>query len=73
LNDISNPVQDTLSLTKGYGEHRSQTQNLITYLALHDSASALSFEKYLKSHSGKAFANKRLRLNQLMRLALKTY
>jgi len=53
LSDISNQVQDTLSLTKGYGEHRSQTQNLITYLALYDSASALSFEKHLKPDSGK--------------------
>jgi predicted GIY-YIG superfamily endonuclease len=33
---------------------------LITYLSFKDKAKALSFEKYLKSHSGKAFANKRL-------------
>jgi len=33
---------------------------LITYLAFKDRSRALSFEKYLKSHSGKAFANKRL-------------
>jgi putative endonuclease len=33
---------------------------LVTYLAFSDKAKALSFEKYLKSHSGKAFANKRL-------------
>jgi len=60
LSDISNRVQDTLSLTKGYGEHRSRPQNLITYLSFNDKARALSFEKYLKSHSGKAFVNKRL-------------
>lgn len=33
---------------------------LITYIAFQDRAKALSFEKYLKSHSGKAFARKRL-------------
>ena len=33
---------------------------LITYLAFNDRSKALSFEKYLKSHSGKAFAKKRL-------------
>ena len=33
---------------------------LITYLAFKDCSRALSFEKYLKSHSGKAFANKGL-------------
>ena len=33
---------------------------LITYLAFKDRPKALSFEKYLKSHSGKAFATKRL-------------
>jgi len=33
---------------------------LATYLSCSDKAQALSFEKYLKSHSGKAFASKRL-------------
>ena len=33
---------------------------LISYTAFHDRQKALAFEKYLKSHSGKAFANKRL-------------
>ena len=32
---------------------------LITYLSFSDRSKALSFEKYLQSHSGKAFANKR--------------
>ncbi len=31
---------------------------LIMYLAFRDRSKAISFEKYLKSHSGKAFANK---------------
>ena len=33
---------------------------LITYTAFKNRSKALEFEKYLKSHSGKAFANKRL-------------
>jgi hypothetical protein len=35
-------------------------RDLITYLAFRDKNRALSFEKYLKSHSGIAFAKKRL-------------
>ena len=33
---------------------------LVSYTAFKEREKALSFEKYLKSHSGKAFANKRL-------------
>ena len=33
---------------------------LVWYCAFADKFRALEFEKYLKSHSGKAFANKRL-------------
>ena len=33
---------------------------LIWYCAFHDKYKALEFEKYLKSHSGRAFAKKRL-------------
>ena len=33
---------------------------IVTYIAFKDKSKALAFEKYLKSHSGKAFANKRL-------------
>ena len=33
---------------------------LITYVAFKERSKAFEFEKYLKSHSGKAFANKRL-------------
>ncbi|UCF90288.1 MAG: GIY-YIG nuclease family protein [Desulfobacterales bacterium] len=32
---------------------------LVTYLAFKDKSKALSFERHLKSHSEKAFANKR--------------
>ncbi len=34
--------------------------NLVTYIAFSDKEKAHAFEKYLKSHSGRAFANKRL-------------
>lgn len=33
---------------------------LVWYCAFHDKYKALAFEKYLKSHSGRAFAKKRL-------------
>ena len=33
---------------------------LITSLGFKEKSTAVAFEKYLKSHSGKAFANKRL-------------
>ncbi len=35
---------------------------LVTYLAFSEKSQALEFERYLKSHSGKAFAAKRLGL-----------
>jgi len=34
--------------------------NLITYLGFDERERALRFEKYLKTHSGKAFSSKRL-------------
>ena len=34
--------------------------SLVTYLAFSTKGRALAFETYLKSHSGKAFASKRL-------------
>lgn len=34
---------------------------LVTYIAFEDEAKARAFERYLKSGSGAAFANKRLR------------
>ena len=33
---------------------------LVTYVAISNKYQAYKFEKYLKSHSGRAFANKRL-------------
>ena len=35
--------------------------DLVTYIAFSDEAKAIAFERYLKSASGRAFANKRLR------------
>jgi predicted GIY-YIG superfamily endonuclease len=34
---------------------------LLTYLAFSDQAKAIAFERYLRTGSGRAFANKRLR------------
>ena len=50
------------SHNSGQSSHTAKFKpwELITYLAFKDRSTALSFEKYLKSHSGKAFANKRL-------------
>jgi predicted GIY-YIG superfamily endonuclease len=73
LRSIPNPDQTYIGYTEdlktrlqahnhGQSPHTSKYRpwNLITYLSFNDKARALSFEKYLKSHSGKAFANKRL-------------
>ena len=45
----------------GQSPHTSKYKpwQLITYLAFLDRSKALSFEKYLKSHSGRAFLKKR--------------
>ncbi len=73
LRSIPNPKQTYIGFTEdlktrlqahnhGQSPHTSKYKplNLITYLSFNDKARALSFERYLKSHSGKAFANKRL-------------
>jgi len=46
----------------GQSPHTSRYKpwELVNYLAFKYRSRALEFEKYLKSHSGKAFANKRL-------------
>ena len=63
------PPRFALRASRGRPALRSSTERsgakfkpwkLITYLAFSNRSKALSFEKYLKSHSGKAFANKRL-------------
>jgi len=73
LHSIPNPDQTYIGFTEnfktrltshnsGQSPHTAKFKpwELITYLAFSDRSKALSFEKYLKSHSGKAFANKRL-------------
>jgi len=47
---------------QGQSSHTAKFKpwELITYLAFKNKSTAMAFEKYLKSHSGKAFANKRL-------------
>ncbi len=62
-------VGSTQNLKKRLSNHNSGTTphtakykpwELITYSAFNCEKKALSFEKYLKSHSGRAFATKRL-------------
>jgi putative endonuclease len=40
---------------------RHKPWRVVTYVAFADAAKAVKFERYLKSPSGRAFANKRLR------------
>ena len=71
LRSISDPEQTYIGYTEdlktrlqahnnGQSPHTSKYKpwDLITYLSFNDKSRAFSFEKYLKSHSGKAFANK---------------
>ena len=73
IRSLPNPDQTYVGFTEdlktrlkahNYGQspHTAQFKpwDLTTYIAFNDHSKALSFEKYLKSHSGKAFANKRL-------------
>ena len=73
LRSIPNPDQTYIGFTEnlktrlvahnhGQSPHTSKYKpwELITYLAFKEKSTALAFEKYLKSHSGYAFANKRL-------------
>ncbi|MBV8537506.1 MAG: GIY-YIG nuclease family protein [Alphaproteobacteria bacterium] len=74
LQSISNPRQTYTGLTDDLSnrlrEHNSgETADarkylpwrLVTYLAFPDHQKAVAFERYLKTASGRAFANKRLR------------
>jgi putative endonuclease len=71
LRSTSNPEQTYIGFTSdlqkritahnnGQSPHTSKYKSweLITYIAFNDRTKALSFEKYLKSHSGRAFAAK---------------
>jgi hypothetical protein len=46
---------------KSEGAAKYKPWRLVTYLAFSDEAKAIAFEHYLKTASGRAFANKRLR------------
>jgi predicted GIY-YIG superfamily endonuclease len=48
---------------KGLHTARHRPRRIETYLAFSDRERALEFERYLKTGSGNAFANKRLRLH----------
>ena len=73
LRSLPNPDQTYIGFTKdlkarltahnnGQSPHTSRFKpwELVTYTAFSSRVRALAFEKYLKSHAGKAFANKRL-------------
>ena len=73
IRSVTSPGQDyigaTSNLKKRIVDHNAGKSahtakfgpwNLIWYSAFPDKYKALQFEKYLKSHSGRAFANKRL-------------
>jgi len=73
LRSISNSDQTYIGFTEdlktrlsahnhGQSRHTAKFKpwELIAYVAFKDRSKALSFEKYLKTHSGNAFANKRL-------------
>jgi putative endonuclease len=73
LRSISSPDQEYIGATEnpkqrltdhnvGRSAHTSKFKpwELVWYCAFPDKFKALEFEKYLKSHSGRAFAKKRL-------------
>jgi len=73
LRSIASPEQEytgaTADLKKRFADHNAgkskhtskyRPWELTCYIALPDKYKALEFEKYLKSHSGRAFARKRL-------------
>jgi hypothetical protein len=53
---------ETASPNAGKSAHTTKFRpwELVWYCAFRDKYKALAFEKYLKSHSGRAFAKKRL-------------
>jgi putative endonuclease len=74
LEIIEHPEQNYVGLTddlrarlkvhnSGGSSHTTKYKpwQLITYVAFSDEAKAVAFERYMKTASGRAFANKRLR------------
>jgi len=73
LQSLSHPAQRYVGMTSdmekrlaahnaGQSTHTAKFRpwKLVTYFAFSDEKQAVDFEKYLKSGSGRAFANKRL-------------
>ncbi len=73
IRSLSSPDQEytgaTSNLKKRVADHNASKSphtskyapwELVWYCAFRDKIAALTFEKYLKSHSGRAFAKKRL-------------
>jgi predicted GIY-YIG superfamily endonuclease len=73
IRSVSSPEQEytgaTANLKRRISDHNAgksthtakfKPWELAWYCAFHDKYKALEFEKYLKSHSGRAFATKRL-------------
>ena len=61
---LTDNVQSRLSAhNAGQSPHTAKFKpwRLVTYVGFSDENKAVAFEKYLKSHSGRAFAKKRLR------------
>jgi len=74
LESIVDPIQKYVGLTDdlksrlikhnaGGSPHTAKYRpwRLVTYLGFSNSDKAVQFERYLKTHSGRAFANKHLR------------
>jgi putative endonuclease len=74
LESIDDPAQTYVGLTDdlrarltahnaGQSPHTAKFKpwRLVTYVAFSDADKAVAFERYMKSASGRAFANKRLR------------
>ncbi len=74
LESIDHPAETYIGLTDdlksrfaGHNAGRSphtakfKPWRLVTYIAFSDERKAVDFERYLKSASGRAFANKRMR------------
>jgi predicted GIY-YIG superfamily endonuclease len=57
-----NPIRRLEEHNNGRSTHtnRFKPWKLMTYIAFDDLSKAQAFEKYLKSHSGRAFAKKHL-------------
>lgn len=74
LQSISKPDEEYVGLTddlparlavhnSGGSPHTAKFKpwRLVTYIAFQDSDRAVQFERYMKTHSGRAFAKKRFR------------